>query len=87
MKSVIAIVFSLFALASAPHPAFAQEGCKVAQSSCSQMNANCEKLCQNSNNPSACVARSCSGALTVCKANGVWRSPGSPGCWKTNNRA
>ena len=86
MKATIAIVFGLIALASLPHRAIAQEGCKAAQSSCSQMNSTCERNCQNSNNPSACVARVCSGTLNTCKANGVWKAPGSPGCWKTNNR-
>jgi hypothetical protein len=87
MNAVIAIVFGLIALAFTPHPVVAQEGCKAAQSSCSQLNATCESNCQKvSNNPGACIARACSVPFNTCKANGVWKSPGSPGCWKTNNR-
>lgn len=87
MKNATAPLLGLIMLAATLHPATAQEGCKTAQSSCSQMNATCEKNCQGSNNPSACVARSCSSTLNTCKANGVWKAPGSAGFWKTNNRA
>ncbi len=87
MNAITALVFGLIALASMPHPAVAQDGCKAAQSSCSQMNASCEQKCQGaSNNPSGCIARSCSATFSTCKANGVWKVPGSAGCWKTNNR-
>lgn len=86
MKTLIASVFGLVALVATTTIASAQDGCKAAQNSCTQMNATCEARCQNTNNPSTCVARSCSGALNTCKANGVWKSPGSAGCWKTNNR-
>lgn len=88
MRALTAFLLGSLMLAAAAHPAIAQEGCKTAQSSCSQMNATCEKNCQGaSNNPSACIARSCSTTLSTCKANGVWKAPGSAGCWKTTNRS
>lgn len=88
MKNLTVLLFGAILSASTLHPAAAQDGCKAAQRSCSEMNATCEKNCQGaSNNPSACIARTCSVTFNTCKANGVWKAPGSPGCWKTNNRA
>ena len=87
MKAMILIALGLSALMAVNLPAGAQEGCRASRISCSQMNANCERNCQNGNNPSACVAQLCSVALNGCKANGVWKAATSPGCWKTNNRS
>ncbi|HEY5796304.1 MAG TPA: hypothetical protein VIU82_14955 [Bosea sp. (in: a-proteobacteria)] len=88
MKNTTALLLGLIMLTSTLQPATAQDGCKAAQSSCSQMNATCEKNCQGAgNNPSGCIARSCSTTFNTCKANGVWKAPGSAGCWKTNNRS
>ncbi len=87
MKTIIGVMFGVLLFAAAPEFAIAQEGCRAARGSCSQMNADCEKKCQAGTNPSACVARVCSGAMTGCKANGVWKSVLSPACWKTNNRS
>ncbi|PTM39349.1 hypothetical protein [Bosea sp. 124] len=87
MKTVTALVLGFIVLAATLHPATAQDGCKAAQSSCSQINASCEQKCQAAgNNPSGCIARLCSATFSTCKANGVWKAPGSAGCWKTNNR-
>lgn len=88
MKNMTALMLGLIVLTATLHPVIAQDGCKTAQSSCSQMNATCEKNCQGaSTNPGACIARSCSSTFNACKTNGVWKAPGSAGCWKTNNRA
>jgi hypothetical protein len=87
MKTVIAGLVGFVALAALAGQALAQDGCKDSRSSCSQLNASCEKACQGGNNPSACIARTCSIALTGCKANGVWKSVVSPACWKTNIRS
>lgn len=87
MKAIVRMAFVAVMLAASAISGAAQEGCKTAQSSCSQLNADCERKCQNGNDPSACVARFCSVALTACKANGVWKVARSPGCWKTNNRS
>lgn len=87
MKAMFAIALGLSAMMAAHQTAGAQEGCRAAQSSCSQMNASCEQKCQAGNNPSACVARLCSVPFSGCKANGVWKSVASPTCLKTNNRS
>lgn len=84
---VMISLFGFVALAAMAGQALAQEGCRDSRNSCSQLNASCEKACQGGNNPSACVARTCSVSLTGCKANGVWKSVLSPACWKTNNRS
>jgi len=87
MKALILMTLCLSALMAVNRPAGAQEGCRTSQISCSQMNANCERNCQNGSNPSACVAQLCSVALNGCKANGVWKAATSPACWRTNNRS
>lgn len=83
------LIFAAVTLACLAHggSAWAQEGCKTVQRSCSQMNTECESRCQNGNNPSACIARLCSVHLSSCKANGVWKPAGGAACWKTNNRS
>ncbi len=88
VNSMTALLVGLAILAATLHPAIGQDGCTAARSSCSQMNASCEKTCQGaSNNPSACISRSCSATLNTCKATGIWKPAGSAGCWKTNNRS
>lgn len=87
MKALISVLcLSLFSLA--PHIASAQEGCVQSKLSCSQMNVNCEKQCQNARNASACIARACMTALTACQANGIWRSTqNKAACWKAAGRS
>ncbi|RYE33008.1 MAG: hypothetical protein EOP23_10260 [Hyphomicrobiales bacterium] len=87
MKVTLAIMFGLSALIAGYQTAGAQEGCRAAQSSCSQMNASCEQKCQTGNSPSTCIARLCSVPFSGCKVNGVWKSAASPTCLKTNNRS
>jgi len=90
LTSALILVLSLATLATATlaPAALAQEGCKPSKLSCSQLNAGCEKTCQNFPNPSACIARSCTVNLTSCKANGVWKSAATASaCWKTTNRS
>ena len=82
----LAIAFAVSAFMSS-NPAAAQEGCKQVQISCSQMNQNCERNCQNANNSSACAARVCAVNMNNCKANGIWKPQGGAACWKTNNRS
>ncbi len=81
---LIAGVFFIFTIGTG---AQAQDGCKVVNASCSQMNARCERNCQNNNNPSACIARACSVNLTSCQANGIWQPRGGAACWRTNSRS
>ncbi|PTM40941.1 hypothetical protein [Bosea sp. 124] len=85
-NSICAFAFAICMLGSISG-AQAQEGCKTANSSCSQMNASCEQKCQNGNNPGACVARLCAVSYSGCKANGVWKGAAATACWKTNNRS
>ena len=87
MKAVIAITLGVATLIAGYQTAGAQEGCRAVQSSCSQMNASCERNCQAGNNPSACAARLCAVPFSGCKANGIWKSASSPTCLKTNNRS
>jgi predicted secreted protein len=69
-------------------PVSAQEGCKTVQFSCSQMNQRCERACQSGRDPSICIARTCSIAMTGCKSTGTWKSQvAGAACWKTNNRS
>lgn len=68
-------------------PALAQDGCKAATQSCSQMNRTCESRCQaSSNNAGRCVAV-CASSIETCRATGVWKTGMSAGCWRTNNRS
>lgn len=87
MKAALAIALGLWILVAGYQNAGAQEACRPARSSCSQMNASCEQKCKTGNNPSACVARLCSTPYSGCKINGIWRSASSPTCLKTNNRS
>ncbi|MGX5734349.1 hypothetical protein [Bosea thiooxidans] len=87
MKALILIALCVSAVTAGSRAASAQEGCRASQYSCSQMHASCEQRCQNGNNPSACIARTCSVSLSGCKANGIWKSVASPSCWKINNRS
>ncbi len=70
------MITSLFLFAGClANPSNAQEGCRPTASSCTQLYQNCEALCQkNSNNPGACIGRTCATPLTECKGTGVWRS-------------
>lgn len=89
MKRVAIIAgICVTALLGAAGMAAAQEGCRQVRQSCSTMFKECERRCQSGNNPSACVARTCSTPFNGCKANGVWRSvvTGSA-CWSTTDRS
>lgn len=86
MRRVIAFAAATIVTVGASS-AFAQEGCKPTQSSCSQMKARCEQICTAQANPSRCVAATCEVALPGCKANGVWAVRGGAACWKTSNRS
>ena len=79
--ATVLFVISGFATASA------QEGCQAVQSSCSEMKARCESICQREPNPARCIAARCEGALPGCKATGIWRVQGGAGCWKTTKRS
>lgn len=65
----------------------AQENCRPATRSCTEMHATCARICRDGNNPDACIARTCSAALPVCQSTGVWSVRGSATCWKTSNRS
>ena len=87
MKAMTALLLSVSFLAASHQAAMAQEGCRTARSSCSQINADCTQRCQKGTNPSACVARLCTVPFDGCKATGIWKSVASVACWKTNNRS
>jgi|LFEF01.1.fsa_nt_gb hypothetical protein len=71
-----------------PTSAFAQEGCKTVQFSCTQMQQRCEKSCEAARDKTICAAQLCAPPLARCKASGTWQSVGSKAaCWKTNNRS
>lgn len=88
MRSLLTFPALALALFCFPAKVVAQDGCQMAQRSCSQMNAVCESNCQKTaNNPAACIARACTQSLVGCKANGVWKGAAASACWRTNNRS
>lgn len=70
-----------------PLPVLAQDGCKAATQSCSQMAKTCESRCQASaHNSGRCVAI-CASSIETCRSTGVWKTGMSAGCWRTSNRS
>jgi hypothetical protein len=74
------------AILVAASSAFAQDGCRQVQTSCTQMKARCDQNCQSARNPSACMGAVCDATLNNCKQTGIWKASGTIACWKTNNK-
>lgn len=68
-------------------PASAQDGCKAATQSCSQMARTCESRCQASAHNSGRCAALCASSIETCRSTGVWKTGMSAGCWRTSNRS
>lgn len=87
-KTAVLVAFTVLAHLAMPMSSYAQEGCKVVTTSCTQLNQSCEQKCQASNNQGRCIGSICAPQLSNCKASGVWKSANTAAaCWKTNNRS
>ena len=90
MTTWLKIAAVLFVATAGLAPAaYAQQGCKATQLSCSQLNKTCEQTCKNRGGKAdSCIALYCATNMPTCKAEGVWKSTSAASaCWTTTKRS